>query len=450
MRRKLVGDKKRRSVLGQKALRTVVWSVLLGLTVVLVLVRTVQEQQEVVVGSRLSKACSRGWSKRAEAGSVVSDAACRLNASQLDAGVCVELAFRIGSRERLSTRCMPSLAVIGAMKCGTTNLMLYLSLHPRLRTTENALGWPVEMRFFSRATDADRAALSWRDYVSKFPERIEKQLTFDKSPNYVVNPLVPLVLRRIAPSIKLVATVRDPTRRAYSHFQHDCRNGRVVKGADGVVRKHPAARHPLRYPCDPLDFDNMIRHDVLQSLSPCDWSYNKGRGDAGILPRGFYACQLERWLSFFPKRQLLVLVFERFVASRQTTLEAVAQVESLLGLDSFDYEASFKVSLVEKLYAAMPSRQAAYQPMQPGTKQILDDLYCEPNRDLIRLFPNLAKPDPPPWPCLGRAAYVPPGDRQGNNLSAVSAFASREIGFQEGRGRALEAGLAPATLVSTS
>lgn len=431
MRRKLVGDKKRRSVLGHKTLRSVVWWVLLGATVVLVFVRTLQERHEVVVASKPSKACSRGWSKRAVAGSILSDAACRLNASQLDAGVCVELAFRIGSRERLSTRCMPSLAVIGAMKCGTTNLMLYLSLHPRLRTTENVLGWPVEMRFFSRATDADSAALSWRDYLSKYPERISKQLTFDKSPNYVVNPLVPLVLRRIAPSIKLVATVRDPTRRAYSHFQHDCRNGRVIKGADGVVRKRRSSRHPLRYPCDALDFDNMIRHDVLQPSSPCDWSYNDGRGDAGILPRGFYACQLERWLSLFPKRQLLVLIFERFVASRQATLRAVAQIESYLGLDSFDYETSFKVALVEKLYAAMPSRQAAYQPMLPETKQILDDVYCEPNRNLLRLFPDLAKPEPPPWSCLGRAAYVLQEDKNVTNLSTLS---SRTFSQNQGGG----------------
>lgn len=382
---------------------------LLTVAVVSLAVRLWREGSAVVISTRRGEAACAGAAVapgRASAGTVLSEVVCPINASLLDAGVCVELAFQRWGREFFSTRCIPSLAVIGAMKSGTTNLMIYLSMHPRLRTSENAAGWPVESRFFSRAIDVEAALERWREYVSLYPDAATGQIMFDKSPNYVVNPLVPVVLRRLAPSIKLVATVRDPTRRAYSHFQHDCRNGRVSK-ADGVVRRSPAPAAPLRYPCSPDDFESLVRHDVAlrRNVSVCEWSYNAGRGDAGIVARGFYACQLERWLRLFPPSQLLVLVFERFVQSRQATLDAVHAVEVHLGLEAFDYDASLRVALVERLYAATPSRLGAYAPMRDHTRRFLDDLYCRPNQRLVALLPDLGR-SPPPWPCLASTAAV--------------------------------------------
>ena len=58
-------------------------------------------------------------------------------------------------------------------------------------------------------------------------------------------------------------------------------------------------------------------------------------------PRGFYACQLRRWLALFPREQLKALVFEEFVASRADTLRAVADVETFLNVHHFDYGASW-------------------------------------------------------------------------------------------------------------
>lgn len=310
--------------------------------------------------------------------------------------MCVEL--------RQATRCMPSLTVIGAMKCGTTNLMLFLSMHPNLRTSEGWGGWPRESRFFSQATDSREAVGLWRDYLALYPPYRRGQLTFDKSPNYVVNPVVPTVLRRIAPSMKLVATVRNPTKRAYSHFQHDCRNRRIVRERGRVRRESDpdAEARLLDYPCSAHDFHNMVTHDLREGLRDrCEWAYKEGRGDSGAIPRGFYACQLRRWLDAFPRNQLLVLVFETFVANRQATLEAVAEIESFVGLEHYDYDHNLKVAVVERLYAALPSRRSAYEPMLPETAGILDEVYCVPNQNLIELLPDL-KSQRVPWPCLSQ------------------------------------------------
>ncbi|KAJ8613388.1 hypothetical protein CTAYLR_002322 [Chrysophaeum taylorii] len=369
-----------------------------------IFLRIGHEQVQVIVSSRRGEARGCLGGGRARPGSVVTDvvASCRVNATRLDAGVCIELASRRLLRG-VSIHCVPSLAVIGAMKCGTTNLMLYLALHPRLRTSENALGWPVESRFFSRALDEIAAADRWREYVSRYPARRANELTFDKSPNYVVNPVVPRILRRLAPSIKLVMTVRDPTRRAYSHFQHDCRNARIARRGDGVVRA-VGAKRPLSYPCEARDFDDMVRAEVSRATRvfnastpdfECRWSSNRGRGDSSVVARGFYACQLARWLDLFPREQLLVLVFEKFVASRADTLAAVSRVERFVGVEPFDYDSSLRVKLVERVYAALPSRLGAYEPMDSRTKLLLDHIYCGPNAKLADLFPDLDAP----WLC---------------------------------------------------
>mmetsp|Transcript_1991 Transcript_1991/g.7684 ORF Transcript_1991/g.7684 Transcript_1991/m.7684 type:complete len:445 (-) Transcript_1991:149-1483(-) len=356
------------------------------------------------------------------------------------------------------------------MKSGTTNLMLYLWLHPRLRTTSTRLGWPVESRFFSSADPtsgtsrqngssrvvADRDLLlerRWRDYLALYPpvrndDDEPRVLTFDKSPNYLLKPWLPALLHRFAPSLRLVVTLRNPTARAYSHFQHDCRNGKVVKEErTGLVRRAgtrvvvPAAgvraastsMKTLSAPCAAADFDALVRADVEAARlefggggggdrgdgdpeppgdgappsTPtasfaCRWSARRGEGDAGVVARGLYACQLERWLASFPREQLLALVFETFVASRRATLDAVAAIERFVGLAPFDYDAAWRVRVAELVYARLPSRASSYRPMLARTRATLDALYCDPNRHVAALL----RRDDLPWPCVASSLVV--------------------------------------------
>lgn len=385
------------------------------------------------VSCEVSGAVSYG---RAAPGTVLSDRSGCVNASRLDAGVCVEDTSTL----RRAVRCVPSLAVIGAMKSGTTNIMLYLNLHPRLRTSENRFGWPVESRYFSGADDATSAAEDWRSYLALYPAATalgedDRVLTFDKSPNYLLNTVVPNVLAKFAPALKLVVMLRDPTKRAYSHLQHECRNGRLRKDRKGRVYRSSCVDDcgekttRVSYPASPDDFHAMVAADLeahrpgggdrstpprlsakQRATAPdkvedwvCAWSRGKdGRGDSNVLPRGFYDCQLARWLKVYPRHQLKALIFEEFLKSRADTLKAVAQVEDFLGVPNFDYAHSPKVAVVEKLYAAVPSRGAAYSPMRPDTKAALDDLYCDPNRKLATTLGR-----PLPWPCAQVLGQTP-------------------------------------------
>ena len=413
------------------------WLVMMlsGLVLVSVVLRFPRERGVVSMGAS-AVSCEAARSPnfgRAAPGTVLSDAGGCVNVTSLDAGVCVEFP-RSGWFGGARVRCVPTVAVIGAMKSGTTNIMLYLQMHPQLRTSENAVGWPVESRFFSSATDPEAAAESWRAYLALYPpartlDEADRVLTFDKSPNYLPNAIVPAVLARLAPSLKLVVMLRDPTKRAYSHLQHECRNGRLRRDKHGALyrstcvgeRAHDCGPKTSRvaFPAAPGDFQALVDAELAAHPAPssssssssssspssdaaedwtCAWARGKdGRGDSNVIPRGFYDCQINRWLAFYPKRQLKALIFEEFLASTQATLDAVRAVEDFVGVPNFDYAASPKVAAVQKLYAAVPSRGGNYAPMLPKTKQALDALYCDPN---MALAATLGRPLP--WPCAAQ------------------------------------------------
>ena len=342
-------------------------------------------------------------SGRAVPGTTLADDGHCVRASSLDAGVCVEDAPDWRGVHR--RRCLPSLAVIGAMKSGTTNIMLYLQNHPQLRTSEDLIGWPQESRYFSAAHDPEAAGRNWRFYLRKYPPATDGVLTFDKSPNYLLNPKIPSVLASLMPSLKLLVCLRNPTSRAYSHFQHECRNGRIVQKEDAVYRCKPGRSNcgeRLSFPCAPEAFDRLVTAQLAGApMDRCAWARGSGSGDSNVLPRGFYDCQLAPWFDRFPRSQLLALVFEDFVSSREATLEAVARVERFAGLQPFDYGRSARVAAVERLYALMPSRGGRYAPMLPATRGALDELYCAPNRALSATLRR-----PLPWPCGGTEPAV--------------------------------------------
>ncbi|CAH0379810.1 unnamed protein product [Pelagomonas calceolata] len=340
----------------------------------------------------------RRMSGRAVPGTTLADDGHCVQASSLDAGVCVEDAADWRGAHR--RRCLPSLAVIGAMKSGTTNIMLYLQNHPQLRTSEDMIGWPQESRYFSAAHDPEAAGRNWRFYLRKYPPATDGVLTFDKSPNYLLNPKIPSVLASLMPSLKLLVCLRNPTSRAYSHLQHECRNGRVRQAEGAVFRSksNDESSERLSFPCAPEAFDRLVRAQLAakKDLDKCAWARGSGSGDSNVLPRGFYDCQLAPWFDRFPRSQLLALVFEDFVSSREATLEAVARVERFAGLEPFDYGRSARVAAVERLYALMPSRGGRYAPMLAATRAALDELYCAPNRALSATLRRRL-----PWPCGG-------------------------------------------------
>jgi hypothetical protein len=110
---------------------------------------------------------------------------------------------------------LPTLVVIGAMKCGTTAVHRYLDAHPRI-----AMSPGKELDFFSGVRRRD---LVW--YASRFDAGSE--LRGESSPGYT-SPSFPEAAARMAsviPHVRLLYLVRDPVVRAVSQYWHHRRDG---------------------------------------------------------------------------------------------------------------------------------------------------------------------------------------------------------------------------------
>ena len=122
-------------------------------------------------------------------------------------------------------RLMPNFILIGGQRCGSTSLMKALAAHPWIVP---ALG--KEVRFFD--THFSRG-VAW--YRVHFPCRAYRQicelvrghtfLTGEATVSYIYHPDVPSRVQSTVPGVKLIAILRDPVDRAYSHYRHSVRHG---------------------------------------------------------------------------------------------------------------------------------------------------------------------------------------------------------------------------------
>ena len=252
---------------------------------------------------------------------------------------------------------LPDFLILGAMKAGTTSLYRYLAAHPdfaRRRRKE-------EVHFFDKRWARGAA---W--YASFFPSRVDRWLAAlrgrrvfsgETSPYYLFHPRVPARVEAVLPRARLVALLRDPVARAWSHHQHNVRKGYEALGFEDAL-----AREPERLRGE----DERLLADASRfSLAHRRFSY---------FARGIYADQIERWLGVGRDR-LLVLRSEDFFADPAA---AVSRVTDFLGLPARD-----PASYVREFTPHNPGRYAA---LDATTEARLRDAYAPHNERLAALL----------------------------------------------------------------
>jgi sulfotransferase family protein len=255
------------------------------------------------------------------------------------------------ARPTAGLRLLPDYLIIGAQRAGTTSLHRYLVQHPGVRTMLRTKG----VHFFDTAYGR---GISW--YAARFPTKayawyvarrhgVELR-TGEASPYYLFHPHVPRRVAEHLPQVKLIALLRDPVQRAYSHYQHEVARGFETLSFEEAIEAEPArlATETERMAADPL----------YNSFAHQHHSY---------LARGRYAEQLDRWRSFFADEQLLVLSSERFFAEPERTF---ARVLDFLGLPAFTPDAYERHNAHD------------YRQMGAEVRARLVEHYREPNRRL--------------------------------------------------------------------
>jgi hypothetical protein len=184
---------------------------------------------------------------------------------------------------------LPNLIIIGAMKCGTTALHRYLSLHPDVSASE-----PKELNFFCgpERPDAHRDgealwhAGNWHRGVGWYAARFRPApVRVEASPGYT-SPSFPNAadrMARVVPEARLVYLVRDPIERAVSQYRHHHAEG--------------AEKRPIE-----------------EALPDPQSQY---------LARSRYHERLKPYLDRFPRERILILAQEDLQANRRTTVREV-------------------------------------------------------------------------------------------------------------------------------
>ena len=240
-------------------------------------------------------------------------------------------------------RPLPDFLILGAQKAGTTALYAYLRWHPQITGPSFK-----EVSFFDR-----HYAKGERWYRAHMPVR-RRSLVGEASPSYLFHPLAPERVAGMLPGARLIALLRNPVDRAFSHYQHEVALGREpLSFEDAVDREDERMQSEL---------ERMLRDPSYFSLAWWNYTY---------IARGRYAEQLERWFAAFPREQLLVLFTEELSADTAATYRRVLY---FLGVTARDLES----------YPRIFDRD--YADMNPGTRARLHKEFENPNRRLASLL----------------------------------------------------------------
>ncbi|MDP3894822.1 sulfotransferase domain-containing protein [Nocardioides sp.] len=238
---------------------------------------------------------------------------------------------------------LPTFVILGAQKCGTSTLTATLRQHPQV-----SMSRPKELHFFDRH---HQRGLEW--YADQFTPKPGETAIGEATPVYLYDAEARHRMDQMLPGARTVVILRDPIKRAYSHFWHSRRN--EFEAVDSF--EQALALEPAR-----LASGN--RSDRIR------FSYTD---------RGHYIDQLLAVEQARGRDTMLVLLLDDLAGDRVPTLER------LFGF--IDVDPGQAATLPERWtnryrVAAAPGAKpepVAYPPMRPETRAMLKETFRESN-----------------------------------------------------------------------
>jgi hypothetical protein len=256
--------------------------------------------------------------------------------NELDAmKALVENARDVPSAEQLSGEphvgALPDFVIIGAQKGGTSFLYYLLTRHPLVEPAARK-----ELHFFDQPELFDNGAEWYRRCFPRLSSKDgQRSITGEATPYYLFDPPVAKRMAEIVPNARLIALLRNPVDRAYSHYQMQVKRGTEPKTFEAAIEQQ----------------------------------------NSSYVSRGIYVDQLLRWFEFFSKEQMLILKSEDFFERPIDTLKLVL---TFLDLPDWQPEPS---ELQQRRHTGNYK-----QKMDPSTRRRLE-AYFEPHNQ--RLYEHL-------------------------------------------------------------
>jgi hypothetical protein len=239
--------------------------------------------------------------------------------------------------------------IIGAQKSATTSLFKYLQPHPEIYMPANK-----EAPFF---TDEEAFAKGWQAFVVEhFAGARTEQFWGTATPQYMGDPAVPERIYQQMPDTRLIALLRNPIDRAFSHYTMSRRRSFETEDFDTVVERLTKSE---------------VFEKARKTMPKIEPGQSLENESDHYLVWGEYGRILQGFLDYFPPGQLLVLFMDDI---QNTPAEAYSQVVEFIGLNDTTVPAN-----VGKVY----HKGAAKRIIPDSWRQALK------NNGLFRLFWDL-------------------------------------------------------------
>lgn len=250
-------------------------------------------------------------------------------------------------------RVFPDFIIIGCQKCGTTSLYDYIIKHPCVYPATHK-----EIHFFDTNY---KIGLNW--YRSYFPTIFEKYyvkkihkkdfVTGEASPMYIFDTRAPKRISQTIPKLKLIAILRNPIDRAYSHYNMQVRNDYETLSFEEAIKAEEKRLAGER------EKEASDEHYISVHLR--DHSY---------LERGIYVDQLKIWMHDIAKKQFLILTSEELDNNLTKVLDDIFE---FLGIPKYN------LKNLEKANVGM------YKEINTETRKFLTE-YFKPHNERLYKF----------------------------------------------------------------
>lgn len=250
-------------------------------------------------------------------------------------------------------RMLPDFLVIGVMKGGSTSVYDYLKRHPGILPGYKKAAHYFDMNYSK--------GLDW--YLAHFPLAKQSRpnglsgeplLAGESSPYYMFHPMAAERAAALVPGAKLIALLRNPVSRAYSHYHHMRRTGRETLSFEEALEAEKSRLAGIE--------EKIIADDSFPLSSHRAYSY---------IGRGMYADQLARWFKHFPRQQFLIMRSEDFF---KDPAEVCARIHRFLGLEQWD------------LGEHKNANPGGYPQINPQTRQLLVEFFRPHNQRLYEMI----------------------------------------------------------------
>ncbi|MGF1573716.1 MAG: sulfotransferase domain-containing protein [Sumerlaeia bacterium] len=245
---------------------------------------------------------------------------------------------------------LPNVVLLGAPKCGTTAFHDFFDQHPDIFTCKTK-----ENHLFLGNLDGPMGVEALGAYSEFFRAGSEKKIRVESCVWYLYNEQSGRKIRELIPQAKLLAFIRQPVERAYSMHSMNRRLGfeQIESFAEAL------AQEPLR-----------AAHGCEQYLRYID--------------TGYYAQQLKRYYSLFPREQIKVVLFEDLKTQGEEILQELYDFMGLERMELVNTQKQINVTKVpknESLYRYIRNSGAAGQTIKKmlptSIRNSLESLFLE-------------------------------------------------------------------------